>query len=164
METFSSYGYLGALLLAGALMGAVPVLIPLFITPRSRGEKTRTTYECGMDTFGSAWVRFGIAFYLFALIFVAFEVDVLYLLPVMLVYDTGAYVWRDLIEIALFLAILSLALIYAWKKGVFQWEGEWGTARPESRSLRTLRAEQSRQPEAREPELAGAAKGSDDDR
>lgn len=120
MDSMAEYGLLGAFLVAGVLMAAGGIIVPLFISPRSKGEKTHETYECGIDTYGSAWVRFGIAFYLFALIFVAFEVDVLYLLPVLTVYDTGVYVWRDLIEITLFLGILSLAIVYAWRKGVFE--------------------------------------------
>jgi NADH-quinone oxidoreductase subunit A len=66
-------------------------------------------------------MRFDIAYYLFALIFVVFEVDVLYILPVALVFDSGAYVWRDLIELSLFIGILFLAVIYAWKQGVLNW-------------------------------------------
>lgn len=119
METFSDYGFFGALLLAGLALGLVPTLIPLLIAPRSRGEKTRETYECGMDTIGTAWVRFDLSFYLFALIFVAFEVDVLYLFPVALVYADGTYEWRDLVELTLFIGILFLAILYAWRAGVF---------------------------------------------
>lgn len=120
MNTFSDYGLLALLLLAGIVMGAVPVLIPLLIAPRYRGKKSRDIYECGVDTIGSAWVRFGMAFYLFALIFVAFEVDVLYLFPVSLVFGSPQYVWRDLIEVSLFVGVLGLALLYAWQKGVFR--------------------------------------------
>ncbi len=119
MEHFAEYGFFGALLLAGVLLGLAPVIIPLLISPRSRGGKSRETYECGMDTIGSAWVRFDVAFYLFALIFVAFSVAVLYLLPVAVVYDDGSYLWRDLVAMTLFLTILSLALVYAWRRGVF---------------------------------------------
>lgn len=95
------------------------MIAPLFLAPRSLGAKTRDTYECGMETEGSAWVRFDIAYYLFALIFVAFEVDVLYILPVAVVF--GEYAWRDLIELSLFIGILFLAVIYAWRKGVLHW-------------------------------------------
>ncbi len=119
MEHFAEYGFFGALLLAGVLLAVGPVVIPLFISPRSRSEKSRDTYECGMDTIGSAWVRFDLAFYLFALIFVAFSVAVLYLFPVALVYDDGSYLWRDFVAVALFLGILSLALVYSWRRGVF---------------------------------------------
>ena len=115
----SEYGFFGALLVIGAVLGLAPVIAPLFLAPRSLGAKTRDTYECGMETEGSAWVRFDIAYYLFALIFVAFEVDVLYILPVAVVF--GEYAWRDLIELSLFIGILFLAVIYAWRKGVLHW-------------------------------------------
>jgi NADH:ubiquinone oxidoreductase subunit 3 (subunit A) len=120
-EVASEYGLFGALLLAGFIFGVIPCLIPLVLAPRSRGKKTRDTYECGVDTIGSAWIRFDISYYLFALIFVVFEVDVLYILPVALVFNDSQYVWRDLIELSLFVGILFLAILYAWRKGVLHW-------------------------------------------
>lgn len=122
MEPISNYALFGGLLAAGLVLGALPVVLPLFISPRSRGDKTREIYECGVDTIGSAWIRFDISYYLFALIFVAFEVDVLYILPVALVFDRGDYIWRDLIELSLFVGILMLAIVYAWRKGVLHWK------------------------------------------
>jgi NADH-quinone oxidoreductase subunit A len=122
MVPFSDYALFGALWLAGFVLGAVPVILPGLIAPRSRGRKTQETYECGVDTIGSAWIRFDIAYYLFALIFVAFEVDVLYILPVAVVFDSGAYQWRDLVELSLFIGILLLAIAYAWRKGVLHWK------------------------------------------
>ncbi len=120
-EVASEYGLFGALLLAGFVFGVIPCVVPLVLSPRSRGKKTRDTYECGVDTIGSAWIRFDIAYYLFALIFVVFEVDVLYILPVALVFNDSQYVWRDLIELSLFVGILFLAILYAWRKGVLHW-------------------------------------------
>jgi len=117
----TEYAFFGALLAIGTVLGIAPVVAPLFLAPRSRGAKTRDTYECGVDTEGSAWVRFDIAYYLFALIFVVFEVDVLYILPVAVVFDSGRYVWRDLIELSMFIGVLFLALVYAWRKGVLHW-------------------------------------------
>lgn len=124
MDWVSQYGFLGALLVAGVVLGAIPVVVPLIISPRARGRKTKDTYECGVDTIGSAWVRFDIAYYLFALIFVAFEVDVLYILPIAVIYDSGTYVWRDFIELTIFVGILFLAIVYAWRKGVLHWRSE----------------------------------------
>ncbi|MBK6847103.1 MAG: NADH-quinone oxidoreductase subunit A [Proteobacteria bacterium] len=121
MHEAQEYALLGGLLLFAIVMAVVPLVLPRLITPRYRGLKTRETYECGVDTIGSAWTRFSIAFYLFALIFVAFEVDILYLFPVALVFGEPGVGWRDLIEIALFLGILSLAIVFAWRKGVFEW-------------------------------------------
>lgn len=123
MDT-SNYALFGGLLIVGSILGILPVVLPLFISPRSRGKKTRETYECGVDTIGSAWVRFDIAYYLFALIFVVFEVDVLYILPVAVVFDSSDYVWRDLLELSLFVGILLLAILYAWRKGVLHWRLE----------------------------------------
>ena len=124
MSDPTEYAFFGALLVIGTVLGIAPVVAPLFLAPRSRGAKTRDTYECGVDTEGSAWVRFDIAYYLFALIFVVFEVDVLYILPVAVVFDSSDYVWRDLVELSLFVGILLLAILYAWRKGVLQWRLE----------------------------------------
>ena len=74
-----------------------------------------------MDPYGSAWdIRFNISYYLYALIFLAFDVDILYLFPVATAYDKVSGL-RGVIELFIFIAILSLAIIYAWAKGVFSW-------------------------------------------
>ena len=115
----ADYAQLTGFLALGVIFGVIPLIVPLLISPRYQGADTQQTYECGIDTYGTSWFRFSIAYYVFALIFVAFEVDILYLFPVALVYDVDP--WRGLIEIAIFLAILSLAILYAWRKGVFNW-------------------------------------------
>ena len=121
MDIVHDYSLLGGLLALGILIGAAPLLLPLLVSPRGRAKKMEDTYECGIDPYGPAWTRFSIAFYLFALIFVAFEVDILYLFPVALVFGEAGLGWRDLIEISMFLIILSLAILFAWRKGVFRW-------------------------------------------
>lgn len=108
-------------LVLGFVLGAFALVVPTLLSPRGKGRETAKIYECGIDTIGSAWIRFGISFYLFALIFVAFEVDILYLFPVALVFHEDAFAWRGMVEIGVFLVILSLALIYAWRKGVMRW-------------------------------------------
>jgi NADH:ubiquinone oxidoreductase subunit 3 (subunit A) len=113
------YGEVGRTLLLGILLGLVPLGVPLLLSPRYHGRDTEKTYECGIDTVGSAWSRFGLAYTLFALVFVAFEVDLLYLFPVALVLR--AHHWAGVAWVALFLGILSLALVFVWRKGVFTW-------------------------------------------
>jgi len=113
-----------AFFLGGLLMAVGPFIIAHIFAPRSTrniSNKTRQLIECGVEPIGDAWIRFGIVYYLYALIFLAFDVDVLFLFPVALAYDTGL-VFRDFVEILIFVSILSLALVYAWKKGVFKWE------------------------------------------
>jgi NADH-quinone oxidoreductase subunit A len=109
--------------MVGFIGGFAPFIVNWFIRPkRTHLEKSLNTYECGMDTYGKAWdYRYGIAYYLYALIFLAFDVDILYLFPVAAYFDkvSGA---RGVIEIFIFIGILTLAIVYAWAKGVFTWE------------------------------------------
>jgi NADH-quinone oxidoreductase subunit A len=75
-----------------------------------------------MEPIGDAWIRYSAVYYLYALIFVAFAVDVLFLIPVALVYDRiPGWGMRDFVEVLIFVAILSLVIVYAWKKGLFEW-------------------------------------------
>lgn len=120
------YGTILALLLLGVAFGAAPLLINKVLGPRTRGHYRGESYESGMLPVGSAWMKFGLAYYLFALIFVAFDVDVVFLFPVAVIYGdpelaaVGGY-WRDFTEVGIFIGILSLAIVYAYRKGVFRW-------------------------------------------
>ena len=116
-----AYTQLAGYILLGAIFGTLGASIPQLLSPKYIGRKTESTYECGVDTIGSSWMRFSVAFYVFALIFVAFEVDILYLFPVTLAYESVAG-WRPFVEMAVFLLILSLAIVYAWRKKVFEWD------------------------------------------
>jgi NADH:ubiquinone oxidoreductase subunit 3 (subunit A) len=121
------YGYVLIFLIGGAVFALGPLIISHFVAPRSFGPTRSEIYECGIATYGSAWVQVAVIYYLFALIFLAFDVDVIFLFPVLLAYGKG-YVWRDFIEIFMFIGILSLVIIYAWCRGVFEWK-----RKPESR-------------------------------
>ena len=120
-QALHDFLYVGVFVVVGVLFAVTPVIISWFIGGRSRGVKRAETYESGMPAIGSAWVQFSVAYYLYALIFLAFDVDVLYLFPVALAYGK-AFVIRDFIEIVIFIGILSLAIVYAWRKGVFTWQ------------------------------------------
>jgi NADH-quinone oxidoreductase subunit A len=89
---------------------------------RQYANKNGQFIECGMEPIGDAWIRYSAAYYLYALVFVAFAVDVLFLIPVALVYNRlPQYPVRDFVEVVMFVGILSLVIVYAWKKGVFEW-------------------------------------------
>ena len=82
------YMYVIVLLAMGVICGLAPLVISRLFAPRELYNKTLETYECGMDPFGTAWnIRFDVAYYLYALIFLAFDVDVLYLFPVATAFD-----------------------------------------------------------------------------
>ena len=120
-QVLHDFLYVGIFLLIGVLFAAAPIIVSRLIGGRSEGEMRSETYESGMPTIGSAWIQFSVSYYIFALIFLAFDVDVLYLFPVALAYNQG-FVIRDFVAIVIFIGILSLAIVYAWRKGVFLWE------------------------------------------
>jgi len=96
------------------------------LRPKRFSEEKLTTYECGEDPVGNAWVQFNIRFYVFALIFVVFDVEAVFLLP-------WATVFRELgplayLEGLVFIGILVVALAYVWRKGDLAW------VRPEDRA------------------------------
>jgi len=107
-------------LAGGLVLAAGPLLLALVISPRSKGRALKEPYECGMPPHGSSWIRFGINYYFYALVFLAFDVDVLYLFPVAVYYPSSEG-FVAFVEVALFLAVLALAVLYFWRKGVFSW-------------------------------------------
>ncbi|MBT3257847.1 MAG: NAD(P)H-quinone oxidoreductase subunit 3 [Deltaproteobacteria bacterium] len=104
----------GFLMAAGALTGA------FFLSPRARDKQMGMSYECGMRPLAAARIRFHINYYIYALIFLAFEVDVLYLFPVALFYSqtTG---FSAFYKVFVFLLVLALAVLFFHAKGVFKW-------------------------------------------
>lgn len=114
-------------LVAYGALGLVFALAPLIIAHLLMSRGSRQTMnrvgqfvECGAEPIGDAWIRYSAVYYLYALVFVAFAVAVIYLIPIAVVYDR-VFPVRDLVALGLFLGILSLVVVYAWCKGVFQW-------------------------------------------
>ena len=98
---------------------AVNLVLWWVIRPYRFSEEKLTTYECGENPTGSAWIQFNIRFYVFALIFIIFDVEAVFLLP-------WAVVFRQLGVLAfaeglVFIAILVVALAYVWRKGDLEW-------------------------------------------
>jgi len=117
------YTYIFIFLATGIAVAAAPLIIARVLRlSRRPGDTALQAYECGIKTQSYAWdSRYGIAYYLYALIFLAFEVDVLYLFPVIAAFNAGSRT-KAVMLLGLFLTVLSLALIYAWKKGSFEWK------------------------------------------
>lgn len=115
--------YLFAFCLGGLVFAVGPFVVVHLLAPRrtrNYANKTEQAIECGVDPIGDAWIRYSAVYYLYALIFVAFAVDILFLIPVALVYRETPGI-RPVVETVLFVAILSLVIVYAWKKGLFEW-------------------------------------------
>jgi len=105
--------------LAGFLMAAGPLMASFLMAPRARGGDLGLPYECGIRPLGDAWIRFGVNYYIYALLFLAFEVDVLYLLPVSVIYPRLG--WEAAVKVFIFLLVLGMAVVFFWAKGVFKW-------------------------------------------
>lgn len=107
-------------LVLGVLFAAVPLLSSKLLAPRARGGDLGMSYECGIAPQGNARGKFGVNYYVYALIFLAFDVDVLYLFPVAVQYRLTVG-WSAFFEVLIFLFFLGLAIVYFWAKGVFTW-------------------------------------------
>ncbi|MEO0330849.1 MAG: NADH-quinone oxidoreductase subunit A, partial [Bacteroidota bacterium] len=107
----------------------ITLVVARLIRPNRPNEEKLTTYESGEDPLGSAWGQFNPRFYVVALIFILFDVEIVFLFPwatVMgqpeLIEQTeGAWGWFALVEMAIFVLILVLGLAYAWAKGFLDW-------------------------------------------
>ena len=121
MSLLHDYSYVLGFLIIGIGFVVVNTLLPLLISHRSLGLRASDPYESGEVPIGSAWIQFDINYYLFALIFLAFDVEAAFLFPVLVVYKEVLGV-AAFVEISLFLALLSFAILYAWKKGLFAWK------------------------------------------
>ena len=106
--------------LAGLLFAVGPLILAGLLAPKARGGDIGMPYECGMIPYGSSWSRWGVSYYVYALIFLAFDVDVLYLFPVSTAY-ADADGWAPFVKVFIFLFFLILSVIYFWAKGVFTW-------------------------------------------
>ena len=110
--------FLGFLLIAGA----VPVLALVtnkLVSPRSQVGERELTYESGMEPIGGAWIQFNIRYYMFALVFVIFDVETVFLYPWAVAFNRLGVL--AFIEALIFIAILLVALAYAWRKGALEW-------------------------------------------
>src|SRR5262245_11073691 len=113
------------ILLIGAVLFAVAPLALAWVwakkySPRKPGQDKNATYECGLESKGDAWVQFKSEYYLYAIIFLIFDVETVFLLPFAVAFTglpAGAFV-----AMMIFLLLLVEGLIWAWKKGVLTWK------------------------------------------
>ena len=106
-------------LLVAVLLAVILESLPRLMAPRHASELKSQTYECGEEPIGEPWVRFRVAYYIFALAFVVFDVESVFLYPwAVIIRKLGVY---GLVQMAIFIGILLLGLAYAWRKGVLKW-------------------------------------------
>ena len=106
---------LTAIALVGIALGVARI-----VSPRSYNRQKGEAYECGIPTRGRSWMQFKAGYYLFAILFLMFDVEAVFLFPsAVTVQDAGI---DGLINILFFMVILILGLAYAWRKGALEWK------------------------------------------
>ena len=107
--------FLTALVLVGAAL-----LVARFVSPRSWNQHKGQPYECGIPTRGNSWMQFRVGYYLFAILYLIFDVETILLFPwAVIMKDMGV---QGLVYVSFFFAVLALGLAYAWKKGALKWK------------------------------------------
>ncbi len=125
----SEYIILSIFLFLGAFIAAAATVIGLLLGYRTKNTKNKMApYECGMQTIGNARIQFTVGYYLFALLFLVFDIEALFLYPVLMNFkeimagNTPLAPAVVIIDLVIFMAILVSGLAYAWKKGILKWE------------------------------------------
>jgi NADH:ubiquinone oxidoreductase subunit 3 (subunit A) len=114
-----AYLYAAIMFAAGFLFVMVTMVASNIIAPRTRTKEKLQTYESGETPIGSAWVQYPLGFYIFALLFVAFDVDIVFIIAWAVIFKQLSFF--GFFEILFFILVLALGLVYAWRKGVIRW-------------------------------------------
>ncbi len=114
-----NYGFLGLYLLIAIAFPFVALGVAYLLRPKRPDPVKSCTYECGLETIGETWVQFKAQYYVFALVFVVFDVETVFLYPWAVAYNQlGLFA---LVEALIFVGILVFGLAYAWRKGALRW-------------------------------------------
>ena len=115
----TDYALIGLLLVVAAIFPLVAMFMAFIVRPRKPAPVKKSTYECGLETIGETWIRFRAQYYIYALIFVIFDVETVFLYPWAVAYNQlGLFA---LVEMFIFLMILLGGLVYAWRKDALEW-------------------------------------------
>ncbi|MDT0528321.1 NADH-quinone oxidoreductase subunit A [Micromonospora sp. DSM 115977] len=118
-----SYATLGLLLLASVLFFVTAFSANRVLRPARPAEPfgKRTSYECGLDPVGADWAQMQIRYYVYAYLYVLFAVESVFLFPWAVVFDRPGFGMVTVVEMAVFVAVLALGILYAWRKNILRW-------------------------------------------
>ncbi len=115
----TQWAFIGVFFVLALLFPALPIVLGHFMGPRRPNPIKNDVYECGLKTYGTPWVPFKVQFYLFALVFLIFDVELVFLYPWAVAY--GVLPMFAVFEGILFILMLAAALVYAWKREALDW-------------------------------------------
>ncbi|WDF68065.1 NADH-quinone oxidoreductase subunit A [Sphingobacterium oryzagri] len=124
----SEYGKILLLAIVGILLVCMTILLAKVLSPKKPNPEKLSTYECGEEALGTSWVQINPRFYVIALVFLLFDVELIFVFPWATVFGRADFVaadsrwgWFTLTEMGVFLGILVVGLVYVWKRGDISW-------------------------------------------
>ena len=111
--------FIGVFLVLAPIFPILALLIPRIIAPRKPNQLKNDTYECGIETVGESWVQFHVQYYVYALVFLVFDVELVFLFPWAAAFNQLPLF--AVLEGVLFIMILVAGLLFAWRKGALEW-------------------------------------------
>lgn len=113
------FGFIGLFIAVAVVLLSLPLLLNALLAPRKPNKIKGEAYECGIETVGDTWIQFKAQYYVYALIFVVFDVEAIFLLPWAVAYNHLPLF--GIIAMLLFIVLLADGLVYAWRKGDLDW-------------------------------------------
>jgi len=124
----SEYGKILLIAIVGVLLVCATILLAKTLSPKKPNPIKLSTYECGEEAIGSSWIQINSRFYVIALVFLLFDVELIFVFPWATIFGNkelvaadGRWGWFTMIEMGMFLGILVIGLIYVWKRGDISW-------------------------------------------
>ncbi|PWH19171.1 MAG: NADH-quinone oxidoreductase subunit A [Anaerolineae bacterium] len=111
--------FIGLMLVIAPIFPIAALIIPRILAPKKPNPLKTQTYECGIETVGDTWVQFKAQYYNFALVFLVFDVEIVFLFPWAVAFNQLPL--YGVIVGILFIEVLVIGLIYAWRKGILEW-------------------------------------------
>lgn len=119
LTLYGNYIPVAIFLIVGVLVPTVLMLVSVLIAPDNKVGEKLTTYECGVLPTGVAHMQYNMQYYMFAILFVVFDVEMVFMYPWAIVFTNLGML--AVIEMIMFILILVVGLVYAWKKGALEW-------------------------------------------
>jgi NADH-quinone oxidoreductase subunit A len=113
------FGFIGLFIVVSFLLAAVPLILNALLAPNKPNPIKSETYECGIETVGETWIQFKAQYYIYALIFVVFDVEAVFLLPWAVAFKQLEIF--GIVAMIVFILLLVDGLVYAWRKGDLEW-------------------------------------------
>ncbi|NOK85830.1 MAG: NADH-quinone oxidoreductase subunit A [Chloroflexi bacterium AL-W] len=119
MDVLNEWAFIGVFFVLAPLLPTLPIVLGSVFSPNKPNAIKQATYECGVETVGDTWVQFKVQYYIYGLIFLIFDVEMVFLFPWAVAY--GQLSWFGFAAGFLFIFLLTDALLYAWRKDALKW-------------------------------------------